>query len=267
MATPSNKSIVKAIDLIELMCGAATGLSLRAAAEASGLSLPTTHRILSTLKGAGAISAGEDGTYTLGPRLLALHRQMLETERTVQEMLETHMMDLLTQPAMSARLSVLDGGEIYIFAGVDNGVAPAMRSRVGARYEAYCTAPGKVLLASLSLRRRDDYIFGAGFVALTPNTIIVPSQLEGEIRRVHAAGYALDNGEFLNNVRCLAVPVRLSGGHTVAALSIASQSLKLAEVPRLVTTLTASASHVSHKLCDIPGALRALQNRTSGSLA
>ena len=126
-------------------------MSLREAARATNLSLAATHRILCTLKSVGALCTTNDGTYTLGPRLLKLHEQNANARRTVIGVVRSaHDRDALAAPAMSVRLSVLDMSEIFIFAGVDNGVSPKMRSEVGAHYEAYCTAPGKVLLAGLS---------------------------------------------------------------------------------------------------------------------
>ena len=223
--------------------------------------MATTHRILTTLKCVGAISCRPDGTYTLGPRLLAVHERNTRARQTVQAAVEAHMTELLTGPATSVRLSVLDYDEIYIFAGVDNGVSPRMRSKIGAHYEAYCTAPGKVLLAGLNGRKLDDYVFNAGFVAMTANTIVIPSRLADEIKRVHECGYAFDNGEFIDGVRCLAVPVRTADGQVVAALSIAGEEMPLSCIPQLATRLTASAGDLAGKLGAIPGSLRALQHR------
>ena len=261
MSTPSNKSIVKAFDLVELVCSAPQGVSLREAARAACLSLATTHRILSTLKSVGALSTSHDGTYTLGPRLLTLYEQNATAERAVQDVVEAHMTAMLRGPAVSVRLSVFDATEIYIFAGVDNGVSPKMRSRVGAHYEAYCTAPGKVLLSGLSGHKLNDYLFGAGFVAMTSNTIVLPSRLADEIKRVHLSGYAVDDGEFIDGVRCLAVPLKMLDGQVVAALSIAGEEMPMCEIGRSVACLAASAKALAEKLGQIPGSLRVLRYR------
>ncbi len=264
MSTPSNKSIIKAFDLVEIVCSAPEGVSLREAAKAANLSLATTHRILSTLKSVGALSMSHDGTYTLGPRLLALHEQNANADRAVQQVVEAHMTEMLCAPAMSVRLSVFDMAEVYIFAGVDNGVSAKMRSRIGARYEAYCTAPGKILLAGLSGHKLDDYVFGAGFIAMTSNTIVAPSRLSDEIKRVHLNGYAIDNGEFIEGVRCISVPVKMLDGQVVAALSIAAETMSLNDIGRWIPCLGASAEALAEKLSRIPGSLRVLRYRPGG---
>ena len=254
MATPSNKSIVKAVDLVEIVCSAPEGVSLREAAKAANLSLATTHRILSTLRSVGALSLSHDGTYMLGPRLLALHEQTANADRAVQEVVEAHITGMLCFPAMSVRLSVFDTTEVYIFAGVDNGVSAKMRSRIGARYEAYCTAPGKVLLAGLSGHKLDNYLFGAGFIAMTSNTIVIPSRLSDEIKRVHLNGYAIDDGEFIEGVRCISVPVRMLDGQVVAALSIAAETMLPDEIDQWIACLNAGAEALAGKLSRIPEA-------------
>ncbi len=42
--------------------------------------------------------------------------------------------------------------------------------------------------------------------------------METEIRRIRSAGYAIDDEEHLEGIRCIAVPVFAYSGHVVAAL-------------------------------------------------
>jgi DNA-binding IclR family transcriptional regulator len=261
MPTPTNKSIIKALDLVEIVCSAPDGLSLREAATAAKLSLATTHRLLSTLKIGGAVSISHGGTYTLGPRLLALHEQGAQSRRTLQAIVQAHLDRMLSGPGVCVRFSVLDMPEIYVFAGADTCANPKAHAVIGAWYEAYCTAPGKVLLAGLSPRKLDDYVFNAGFVALTAKTIVVPSRLAEEIKRVHLTGYAVDSGEFFDRVRAIAVPVRSSDGQVIAALSVAGVAMSLDNIAGMVAELHASASDLADKIGRIQGGLRALHAR------
>lgn len=255
VATLANKSIIKAFDLVDVVCSSVDGLSLREAASATRLSVAATHRILLTLKSVGAVQISNDGIYTLGPRLLGLHEQSVRAHRAVMDLVDGQIKALLTGPNMWARLSVLDAAEVYIFAGADTCTDPRMLGRIGARYEAYCTAPGKVLLSALPARKLDDYVFNAGFIPLTSKTIVVPSHLAEEIKRVRLAGYAVDDGEFFEGVRVVAVPVRVVNGPVVAALSLAGAA---ADTAVLVSRLTARASELAEAVMRIPGGLRVL---------
>ncbi len=51
------------------------------------------------------------------------------------------------------------------------------------------------------------------------NTITNLDQLLGELQKVRDQGYAIDDEEYYEGVRCIAAPVR-AGGEIVAALSI-----------------------------------------------
>lgn len=259
MATEINKSIIKAFDLLDLICSSPDGLSLREAAATTKQSIAATHRIFRTLKSAGAVHVSSDGTYAIGRRLLAMHEQTAQARRAVQEAVDDHLKGLLTGPNMCSRMSVLDLHEVYIFAGADTCADPNLHCSVGARYEAYCTAPGKVLLASLTPRKLDEYVFNAGFVALTERTIVVPSRLAEEIKRVQLAGYAVDDGEFFEGVRAASVPVRIENGPVIAALSLAGMAMSLDNIASLVSRLTAHAADLADRISRIPGGLRVIK--------
>lgn len=258
MATPTNKSIIKALDLVDIVCSTAGGLTLREAAEAANLTIATTHRLLRTLQGAGAVSLGRGGAYTLGPRLLTLHDRGVQAQNAVQEAVDAQLRQMLTAPGICVRLSVLDGAEIFIIAGADTCADPKRHAAVGARYEAYCTAPGKVMLAALSPRKLDEYVFNAGFVALTSRTIVAPSRLAEEIRGIQHCGYAVDSGEFFEGVRAVSVPVRVKQDEVIAALSVAGLGMSLDNVDEVVAGLQAHAGALAEEICRIPSGLRAL---------
>ncbi len=258
MTTPTNKSILKALDLVDVVCNTPGGVTLRAAAATANLSIATTHRLLRTLQGAGAVSVDRGGAYTLGPRLLALHDQGVRARRALQEVVDLRLRQMLTMRDLCVRLSVLDGTEIYIVAGADTCEDPKRHAAVGAHYDAYCTAPGKVMLAALHPRKLDEYVFSAGFVALTSKTIVAPSRLAEEIRNVQHCGYALDSGEFFEGVRAVAVPVRMEGGEVIASLSVAGIGMSLDNLAELVAGLSAHAGALSKQIGRIPGGLRAL---------
>ena len=258
MATPTNKSIIKALDLVDIVCSTAGGLTLREAAAAANLTIATTHRLLRTLQGAGAVSLGRGGAYTLGPRLLTLHNRGVQAQNAVQEAIDVQLRQMLTAPSICVRLSVLDGAEIFIVAGADTCADPKRHAAVGARYEAYCTAPGKVMLAALSPRKLDEYVFNAGFVALTSRTIVAPSRLAEELRNIQHCGYATDSGEFFEGVRAVSVPVRVKQDEVIAALSIAGLGMSLENVDALVASLQAHARALAEQICRIPSGPRAL---------
>jgi DNA-binding IclR family transcriptional regulator len=88
----------------------------------------------------------------------------------------------------------------------------------------HCTATGKVLLAFV-LRSRLEQMVAQGLPARTPNTLTTLVELEAEVDRILRLGYAVDDEECYEGVRCLAAPVwDASGGARAAIGVIASAS-------------------------------------------
>lgn len=258
MATQSNKSIAKAFRLIEIVCSESEPVSLRYIATKANLSLPTTHRLLNTLKAVGALQSAGDGTFRLGEKLVGIHTSISDNVHQVRSVVESQLKGLLSKAGISARLSLLDEGELVIMAGNDSGVHQKMRSTIGYRYEAYCTAPGKLLLAALSPDQFNTYMDYAPLVRITQNTICDPQRLRDEIAYIRIMEYALDDQEFIEGVRCIAVPLKDSAERTVAALSIAGEQIELRDLSNLIPQLRQSASILSAQLRELPRGMSTL---------
>ncbi|POR51942.1 IclR family transcriptional regulator [Bosea psychrotolerans] len=258
MVTQSNKSIAKAFRLIEIVCSESGPISLRHIASKANLSLPTTHRLLGTLKAVGALQATGDGTFKLGEKLVGIHASISDNIHQVRKIVELQLKDLLSKAGISARLSMLDDGELVIMAGNDSGVHQKMRSTIGYRYEAYCTAPGKLLLAALSIDQLNAYLNEAPLVRITHNTICEPRRLLDEIAHIRTVEYALDDQEFIEGVRCIAVPLKDKSERTVAALSIAGEQLGLRDLSALIPQLRQKASLLSAQLRELPRGMSTL---------
>jgi len=81
----------------------------------------------------------------------------------------------------------------------------------------------------------------------TRNTIASLTGLARACKRVRAAGFALDDGEYMEEVRCVAAPIRDASKRIVAGISIASTVPympleKMAELIPLIKGVTARLS-------------------------
>ncbi|QIB33117.1 IclR family transcriptional regulator [Ancylobacter pratisalsi] len=260
MSTGPNKSIAKAIRVLEVVCGSPRHLSIREIAIQVGYSLATTHRVLSTLRQVGAVQETTDGFFMLGPRLVELHSSLASQLSEMKSVVERELSTLLNEPGISVRLSLLISGRLTIIAGCDNGVHNRFRSRIGGHYSAYCTAPGKSLLSTLPTHQIDDYLDAAPLVALTTKTIVEPDRLKHELRQIRSTGYALDDQEFLDGVRCISVLVPTGDRKEFAALSVATESLaREMLIGEVLPQLTGRAMVLAEELRGFPRGLRALE--------
>jgi DNA-binding IclR family transcriptional regulator len=95
-----------------------------------------------------------------------------------------------------------------------------MYSRIGSRAPMYCTGVGKILLSGMTPEARDTIISNMTFIPKTPSTITSKEELLEEIERVKSQGYALDDAENEEILRCIAAPIFDHKGKIIASFSI-----------------------------------------------
>ena len=113
----------------------------------------------------------------------------------------------------TGHLAVLDGGEAIYIERVEARRALRVPSAIGRGYPAHATNLGKVLLADLPRERVEaDRRRAAAWRPTRRHTITDPAELEAELERIRARGYAVDNEEYDEGLRCIGAPVRDHSG-------------------------------------------------------
>jgi IclR family acetate operon transcriptional repressor len=218
------RSVIRALDLLDLLGQSQAGLGLTQISEQTGLNSSTVHRLLSTLAMRGYVrqDAGSK-RYLLGPQSLHLSQTALSHFDIRNEALGP-----LRKLAMEARelanLALLaDREAIYIAqAPADRGVQ--MFTSLGARVPLHCSGVGKAMLAFMPEAEAERLLQAASLPAFTVNTITNALRLQQELGLIRQAGYALDNEERELGVRCVAAPVFAADGRVTAAVSISGPS-------------------------------------------
>ncbi|MFH8470738.1 IclR family transcriptional regulator C-terminal domain-containing protein [Streptomyces sp. NPDC017991] len=195
------------------------GLTLAEAAEAAGLSYPSTRRNLLTLRQLGYVEQ-RGRRFLPAPRVLELGYARLST-LTLADIAQPHLAELTGQVRESASLAVLDGTEVRYVARVATEQITSARIALGTRLPAYATSMGRVLLADLPKAQRLDRIGALRPQALTPRTLTSPDALAAALDQAAGEGYALVEQELEAGLRSLAVPVRDRSGRAVGAVNVA----------------------------------------------
>jgi DNA-binding IclR family transcriptional regulator len=213
---------------LELLAQADSPIGICDLADMADLPQSTVHRLLSTLLHLGYVSQ-EDSTrrYTLGLRTLNLHGSVLRNMH----------IGLLAMPVMKAlmarveetvHLAVLHEGEVLYIDRVEGFHAPAtMYTHIGKRVPAHCTALGKAMLAHLSPETVLQIMAARGMRRMTKKTIIAPDALAQELECTRQRGYAIDDEEIEDGVRCIAVPIRDYSDAVCAAISVSGPSNRI----------------------------------------
>jgi DNA-binding IclR family transcriptional regulator len=109
---------------------------------------------------------------------------------------------------------------------------------------------GKVLIASDSeeeIRKR----LPEHMEKRTPRTLIEPKALIDHLKKVNAQGYAVDDEEFEDGVRCIGAPIRDYTGNVVAAVSISGPAMRMTDkkiVDDLVLAVKEASEEISRRL-------------------
>jgi DNA-binding IclR family transcriptional regulator len=89
---------------------------------------------------------------------------------------------------------------------------------LAARRPVHATAVGKAIAAWLPPAELSELLAHSPLARHTRNTIVSRRQLEAELRRVRSLGYAVDDEEHIEGVRCIAMPVLGHAGQVIASM-------------------------------------------------
>ncbi len=259
MRRSGNKELqlVKAVDHALLLLSCYTEEEEMGVTELSrklGLHKNNVFRILATLEFRGYIEQNpRTEAYRLGPKVFELgltfkyQMGLIKHARPVMQKLR----DMFNE---TVYLGVLrDIYAVYID-NVETTHTVRVVSRVGTQIPSYATAIGKVQLAYLPQDDLEELFKDKRLKAYTPNTITDKKLLFEHLEEVAAQGYALDNEEFQEDVRCIGAPIRDYTKYVVAGISISAPSFRMTEdrVKEMIPAIKEAALEISEHLGYVP---------------
>lgn len=189
-------------------------------AKITGMDRAAARRFLLTLVELGYMVT--DGrVYTLRPRVLELGYAYLSS-LSLPEVALPHMEELVAEVHETCSMAVLDGDEVVFVARVPTRRLVAVPIMVGSRFPAYPTSTGRVLLAGQSDSWLDRYVDRTPLAAITDRTVTDPAKLRSILARVRTRGWVIVDQEADDGSRSVAMPIRDSAGHVIAALNIST---------------------------------------------
>ena len=193
-----------------------------------GMRRTSVYRYLDTLQEMGFVEqAGNGSEYRLAPRLIQIAADYL-TDLDIRTQAEPVMAELVRQTGLTAHLVVLNRGAIVYVHKCDPDSPVQMRSRIGASAPAYCTAAGKAIMAHLPEEQLNEILSG-DLPRKTANTITDPHVLRIHLAQVRERGFAVDNVENEEGIRCVGAPIFNFDGTVAGAVSITALQTELTE--------------------------------------
>lgn len=224
---PRIQSVARALSIIDILAQAGGELALNEIASRVSLPKSTVHGLISTLRDFGYIQQSSfTGKYRLGIRLFEVG-SIVAQGWEVRSVAAPYIEQLLEEMGETVHLVILDKFEVLYIDKREKPGALRIASQVGMRLPAHCTGVGKVLMAYLAPEQRQELISRKGLPRFTRKTLTDPTMLEVELAQVRTQGFAVDNEEIMDSLRCVAAPIRNQSGEVISAISVSGPISRL----------------------------------------
>lgn len=251
------KSTRKVFQVLETLCeGKSAGVS--ELSQLLDIKPSSVHRFLAVLTDLGYVQKDEQtGKYIASLKVFQLG-VAVRNKLSLISIARPHMEELCESLHETVNIAIFTGDNVVVIDRVQSPAALRTNIVVGRNLPAYCTAFGKVFLAEMKDDDFEAYLSRQDLKPLTRQTLATPKALRPELEKIRAEGYAIDNRELDDNIRCIAAPLRDESGKAVAAVSVSGPAsrLKMVRVNTLTKTVQRTTDAISRDLgyrSDFPG--------------
>jgi IclR family transcriptional regulator, KDG regulon repressor len=235
----------RALLLLEILANHNGECALADIAKEASLHKSTVHRIISSLEQHRfVLRSVENGRYMLGLKLFELGTKAMGA-RFLREHARPHLSRVMFETGETVHLCIFDNGEVLYVDKIEPQKSVRMSSAVGLRSAAYCTAVGKAVLAHLGADEVSEIVRRFGMSRRTSRTITTTAELLAELDVVRRRGYAIDDEENEEGVRCIGAAVLDQSGRPVAAISVSGPAFSVTrEKTKLLARPVVTAAHL-----------------------
>ena len=196
-------------------------------AENVGMGKSAVHNHLTTLRKHGyVLKTGDE--YHLGLKFLEVGgstRKSMEFYQVAEPEVES----LANKTGELANLLVEEQGMGVYLMRSKGEEAVDLDTYAGVRTHLHTTALGKAILAYLPESRVEEIIERRGLEQKTPRSIGSREELFESLEDVRSRGYAIDDGERLDGLRCIAAPVKNSSDNVLGAISVSAPASRISD--------------------------------------
>lgn len=219
-------SLQKGLDVLTCFGRHASRLTLSEVARLTGSTPASARRSLHTLLALDYLES--DGKrFWIAPRALLVAHAYLAS-RPIPQLAQPLLDALSERTRQSASLGKLLDDDVIIIARSTARRSLSTGLGIGSRLPAYCSALGRVLLASLPPAEAARRLKAMQRLPLTPKSIYELDAVLAVVERCRQQGWSASDEELELGVRSMAVPVHDRSGAFVGGLSISVRAERMA---------------------------------------
>ncbi len=252
LATPSVQSLDRGLFILEAVAKASGPVALGQLTELLGIDRSSVFRLANTLKRRGFLTNPEGRKdYVLGSSIWRLSRKY-DWSKMLITCSHEHVRLLASRTGETTHLAVREGKQtLFIDHQASNKQLIVVSGQTGEFAPLHCTAHGKALLADCGAAELRAIFGPSRLQAYTPRTIVSIPELAKACAQIKEDGYAFDDAEFRDEIRCLAAPVRDKDGVVVASIGISAPQMRFPKerYPIAARQVSDVAKEVTARLC------------------
>lgn len=187
----------------------------------------TVFRLLDTMRMRGLVQQDEvTAKYRLGIGILQISDGLIKNLDIIG-IAKPVLKQLMAATKESAHLCTLSEDKVYIVDEVKSNYVMKVSAAIGQEEPIFCSSVGKSILAYLPEDKIDRILSSMEFIPYTKKTKMKKDELIAELAQIRQQGYALDDEELSEGVRCIAAPIFNFKGQVKNSIGISGPSLRL----------------------------------------
>lgn len=221
--------VSKALSVLYAFYDRQAPLSLTEISDLTGIGRSAAQRFVYTLRALGYLCP-EPGTkrYMLTPRVVDFANAYLRNDPLLEKSF-SYLREASKRTGETVNLTRLDGDEIIFLSRFPSTGVISADLVIGSRLPAFCTAPGRSMLAHLDDATVQDVLTANPRRARTPHTITDLVTIRNRLHKIRAQGFEIALQECFLGDLSVAAPVFHHDGSVVAAVNIAVASPRWSE--------------------------------------
>ena len=249
--TPSIQSLGRGLSILEAVADSSGPVPLKDLTTLLGIDRSSVFRLANTLKRRRFLASPSGRKdYILGPSIWRLSRKY--GENMLITLCREQLRTLSSKTGETAHLAIREGTHaLFIDHCAPTNRIVTVLGQTGELVPLHCAAHGKALLADLGAADLKALFGTSTLPRHTERTISTVAELARVCARAKARGFAIDDGEDVEEVRCVAAPIRDEDGTVVASIGI---SAPMTRFP--ISRYAATARRVSNAARKISASLR-----------
>lgn len=223
-------SVVKAFEIVEAL-SLSGGMTVSELAGEMDIPVSTTHNYLNSLVKTGFV-VRNDRIYRPGTKFLEVGERRRQRTAVVKAA-ASELPQLAENTGEHVSLMIEENGEGVLISLEKGAEAINLDSFHGVRMPLHSVAPGKAILSRLPQERVEEILDRHGLEEMTKHTITEREALYEELAKARERGYAIDQGERMSGMTCIAAPVLDMNDEVRASVCVCSPSHRVDDEKRV----------------------------------